>query len=138
MSLDKARAAIVQAYIDAGLNLPTFYENKPGDPPANPWAIFTFIPNNPEVVTLGSGGDDEATGFVQIDLNYTLNSGDKAAADAFNLLRDKFIAGQIFTYSGQAVRVGSCGRSHGRNVNGWYRVSITIYWSARIRRKEII
>lgn len=36
MSLDKARAAIVQAYIDAGLNLPTFYENKPGDPPASP------------------------------------------------------------------------------------------------------
>ena len=138
MGLDKARAALVQAYIDTGLNLPTFYENKPGEPPEAPWAIFCFVPNTPSVVTLGNGGDDEATGFVQIDLNYQLNTGDKAAADAFNLLRDKFIAGQIFTNSGQAVRVRSCGRTQGRNVNGWYRVSITIYWSARIRRKEII
>ena len=137
MSMDKARAALVQAYIDTGLNLPTFYENKPGEPPSTPWAIFCFVPNTPTVVTLGNGGDYEATGFVQIDLNYQLNTGDKAAADAFNLLRDKFIAGKIFTNCGQPVRVRSCGRTQGRNVNGWYRVSITIIWSARIRRKEI-
>lgn len=136
MSLDRVRAALIEAYIDTNTGLTTVYENESAPEGTEPWAVFTLVPETLVPVTLGKGGEDEAKGIARIDLNYPLDTGEGTASAVFNLLREKFIAGQTFTNNGQPVRILSCGRAQGKAVNGWYQVSISINWSARIKRKE--
>lgn len=137
MSIAKVRSALVQAFVTGSFFNQTevAYENKKFDPPKDkPWAAFFFVPIQPVVFTLGTGGYDEQRGFVQIDLNYPTDDGEKDVAAKADAIRDAFKAGFQFSYSGQEVRIVSCGRSQGRSINNYYRVSITIQFLAFIVR----
>jgi hypothetical protein len=136
MSLSNARKALVAAYKTAFPTTSTAYENIPLDVPSAPWVKFTFMPAGVEVVTLGNAGEDEHTGVLQLDWNGTLGTGDADAASFYASARAAFTAGQIITHSGsgQQVRVWSCERTVGRVVDGFYRVSVNIRWTAREQR----
>jgi hypothetical protein len=137
MSLSNVRSALVSAFLSGGIfpaeNIA--FENIAFTPGKEPWCQLSFVPAPPTVATLGAEGEDRFDGFLQLDLNYPLNSGDKAASDCVDAIRKLFTAGARFTYSGQEVVIASCGRSQGRTSSGFYRVSVTAQFYAHIQRQ---
>lgn len=137
MSHAKVRSALATAFIGG-----TFFDadkiswpNILFTPPAAAaWAIVTFLPAQAEVATLGDAGQDELNGLLQVDLNYPMGSGEKDASDKFEAIRALFKPGASFTYSGQVVRIRSCGRTHGRVVNNFFRITASIFFYAYINR----
>lgn len=137
MSISTARSALVKAFVDGAFfaQEDTAYENMAFTPrAAQPWCKVSFVPAQPVVSTLGSGGSDRLDGFIQFDLNYPLNCGTKQVDDKAEALRNTFTAGARFSYSGQEVIIASCGRSQGREVGGFYRVSVTVIFYAHVIR----
>lgn len=132
----KLRGALMQGVEDSPLDLPYAAENSPFDKPANkaPWASVFVLPNQPSPATLGDEGEDAHDGILQIDLNYQLLTGEAAVTAKADQLTDFFKAGKPLTYQGVQLTVASCGRSRGREVDGWYRVSMTVSWFARVPR----
>jgi len=135
MSVSTAQTALFTAAISALGSIPTAFENVPFTKPVNAkWAALFFLPNRPGVETLGSVGQDMVTGIMQIDINYPQDTGDSAARADFETIRVAFKAGYSFTSSGQVVTITNCGRSAGRLVDQFYRVSTTVSWWAMIPR----
>lgn len=130
------RGALMQGVIDAPLSLPCAYENSPFEKPADqsPWASAFVRFNQPSPATLGHEGQDAHDGILQIDLNYPLMTGEAAVTAKADELSDFFKAGKRLAHSGVELTVVSCGRSRGREVDGWYRVSMTVTWEARVPR----
>jgi hypothetical protein len=113
------------------------WENKVFDPAGKAiWAKVTHVPNTPIVATLGAGGRDRGTGFVQIDLNIPQGEGDGVLRTWENYARAFFVAGETFTKDGQVVRVLSCGMSQGRNVDNWFRKSLTVAYRSDFNRSN--
>jgi hypothetical protein len=131
------RAALFKGFNDAAFftAAKVGWENMPFDPPKDePWAQIFFVPNQPSVATLGSDGEDETDGFVQINLNYPQGNGTQAIEAKFDAIRNVFTAGARFSYSGDVAVIRSCGRSQGRVVNGSYQIVVTIMFYAHINR----
>lgn len=130
------RKALVQGVEDSPLDLPYAAENSPFSKPTDqsPWAAVHIFMNQPSVATLGAEGQDAHDGIMQIDLNYPLNTGEAAVTAKADGLTDFFKAGKRLAHSGVELTVSSCGRSRGREVEGWYRVSMTVTWFARVSR----
>lgn len=137
MSFSNVKLALINAYIGGNFfdEAHTAYQNKKFTPPTGePWAQVTFVPAQPTVATLGLGGRDRITGFLQIDLNYLTDTGEQAADAMFNRLRNLFTVGSRFVYGGDEVVIRSCGCSQGRIVNNYYKVSVTVYFYSDIQR----
>lgn len=135
MSLDNVQRALIGAVATQLAAVPTAYENEKFTKPSDAkWAEVFFLPNNPSVETLGADGEDRTDGLVQINMNYPVGTGGAAARNDFESIRAAFPAGARPAYNGQEAVILSCGRSSGRVVDGWYRVSITISWYALIPR----
>ena len=99
------------------------------------WYIFSFLPNRPEVATLGSGGTDQISGLVQVDINIIAGKGKKGVDEDIDALRSVFTAGARFVNVPVNVICKSCGRNGtGRKVDGFYRFTVTIEWETRIPR----
>lgn len=132
----KLNAALMQGVVDCALALPLAVENAKFDKPTDgsPWAAVFIIPNQPSVATLGDEGEDAHDGIVQIDLNYPLGKGEAAVRAKADQVASFFKAGKRLPYQGVFATVSSCGRSRGREVDGWYRVSMTVTWFARVPR----
>ena len=129
------RSALIQGYLDAAVGLPTAYENAKFDKPTDtPWAAVFILPNQPVVASLGSSGQDDHRGIMQIDLSYPLGSGEEDLQAKVDLLCQHFTAGKRLVYNAQEVILGPSGRSGGRSVDGWFRVSVTVPWQARVSR----
>lgn len=136
-SIDAIRSAIVKRFLDEEFFPEAYiaYENIVFDPPNGiPWAKVFFMPNPPVVASLGTTGSDLVDGFVQIDLNWPQNSGTFDIGEVAEQIRNLFTAGSRPAYCGQEVVIKSCGRSQGRIVNGFYRISVTITFYAHINR----
>lgn len=135
MSLDNVQRALIGAVATQLASIPTAYENEKFTKPSDAkWAEVFFLPNDPSVETLGADGEDRTDGLVQINMNYPVGTGGAAARNDFESIRAAFPAGARPAYNGQEAVILSCGRSSGRVVDGWYRVSITISWYALIPR----
>ncbi len=136
-SITVVRAALFKAFLDAEIFDPSkiAFENVAFTPPnKTPWCSLFFVPTQPTVGTLGPEGTDRLNGFVQIDLNYPLNSGTAEIEEKADYIEKLFTAGFRPAYSEQEVVVRSCGRSQGRIVNGFYKISMTVYFYADVKR----
>lgn len=99
------------------------------------WYQFHYLPNRPEVATLGSGGQDIVTGIVQIDVNIKLGSGKTGLKTVETALRSAFTAGARFTYASASVTINSCGRTGGgMKIRNHLRFPISISFESRISR----
>ncbi len=129
-------SALVQAFENGSFGLPVAHENKHFEPAADiAYAELFIVPNPSEVLTLGDGGQDVFTGFMQIDLRYPLDEGSGPAKQKATDIQGVFKTGARFTYSGQEVFVTGSGRNGtGRREDGWYRTTITVNWEARVTR----
>lgn len=133
MSLSTVQAALCTLATTALGDIPTEWPNSALLRPvaAEKWAQVFFLPGQPAVKTLGPGGEDIVSGIFQIDLNYQKNTGDSAARADYETVRATFKADTRIDSSGH---VTSCGRSVGRYVDNWYKVSISVGWYALIAR----
>lgn len=133
----KVRSALMKMLADSAI-LPAgkvAFENVAFVPPvAEPWFKVFYVPNEPKVATLGTGGEDRVDGFLQIDLNYPTGTGEAALNSKYDELQSCFTAGARALYQGQEVVIVSCGRSGGRNVDSCFRVSATVRFYANVTR----
>jgi hypothetical protein len=136
-AFDKLSKALIQGAVDAlPAGFPLAGENLPFDKPTDGsrWgAVFVFH-NPPSPATLGDEGEDAHDGFMQIDLNHKALSGDAASNALADQVAAYFKAGRPLVNGGVKATVVSCGRSRGREVDGWYRVSMTVTWRSRVPR----
>jgi hypothetical protein len=91
------------------------------------------VPANPSQAELGPNGTDRYDGFFQIDLNYLPDTGTEAVATQYEAIRDSFHE-QALTEGDQYVHIRSCGRSQGRIVDNYFRVTLTVFWYAFVNR----
>lgn len=142
MSTPLIRSALVQAYQDGAFGLETFYENvkrsHPSDLAEHPnndkWAALSIVPTDTSPIGLGDCGDDEHLGFMQIELNYPVDSGENLILAKWEEIRAYFKAGRSFVSGSQSVTIRSCGRSSGRIEGQNYRITVSVYFFARVSR----
>jgi len=97
------------------------WENRKFSIPSNDvYASVFYVPNNPEAATIGSGGQDILTGFLQIDIDIPSGKGEKEMMSWERKAELYFPAGRSFSEDGQNVIVTSSGFSQGRqNGDTW-------------------
>lgn len=128
-------SALIQSFEAGTFGLPIASENRKYDPsPNTPWAELFVVPNIPSVDTLGDGGADIVTGFMQVNLNFPAEKGAGEAKQKATDIRNHFKAGTRITYNDQQVEIINAGRGLARNVNSWYQVIVTIQWRAWVNR----
>ena len=132
----KALIGSVDAFLQAnGFSGAIKWENTSFDPSKKEkWVSVFFVPNQPNVVTLGMGGSDRVTGFMQVDLNIAQGKGDGDMNSFLDAARAEFVAGKSYTLNAAVVTVINTGESQGRMVDNWFRKSITIAFRADIPR----
>lgn len=138
MSLRAIRRALTAAFAAA---IPTSagnvaFENIPFREPGGNWFRLSFLPASRDAVELGTSGQDREDGLFQIDVNRPKGEGSGAALDTELELRPVFYAGALLTDAdtGQEVRILSLTTTAGREVDGFYRTSFTVRWTARVNR----
>jgi hypothetical protein len=117
----------------------TAFENQPFEPEGkSKWYIFSYIPNMPEVATLGKVGQDSVDGICQIDINIPAGRGKEGVDADVDMLRAVFTAGARILCGSTNIVIKSCGRSGiGRKVNGFFRFTVTIAWETRLTRSLV-
>lgn len=123
------------AAIPSAANI-TAFENQKFDPAGKAvWYIFNHVPNQPDVATLGAGGQDAFTGFIQVDVNLPLGRGREGVENFVSAMRSAFKAGHRLIEPPVNVIVSRCGQSGpARRVDEWFRVSVAVFYEARISR----
>lgn len=128
-------AALIAAYRAGGFfsDALTAYENSAFvKPPANAsWASVFFLPAQNSSLSLDS---NEHSGVMQIDVNAPTNIGAGAVISVADNIMSVFRHGASFTAAGQRVEVASTSISPGRVVDGWYRVSVSVFYRAFVPR----
>lgn len=130
MSLLEINAALVTAVQGAALGVPIGWESKEFKPPAGqPYATVKNFPADKNVHSLGDRGEDNYSGFLQINVHVPENDG----TSNLNKLSDKidahFKLGRVFTYKEQRVRI-----RYTTFTPGNYVISHTIYWDSLKQR----
>lgn len=147
------RNALVLSWLDGDYGLATAFPNKDFTPDTDPWAALFVVPSQPGVATLGDEGQDRHDGFLQIDLNHPLNSGDIPAITLADQIARRYKAGTRFDAPALAetliadfeaqeflvwdplkVLIRSCGYEQPRRVENWSRTTMTIFYSAWVSR----
>jgi len=132
MELAKVNAAAVAAYQEAGLDLPTAYEGFPFTPPdATPWARLFWLPVRTDSRLQTA---DKYTGILQIDLNFPLGLGTRAAHDGAQALLDHFRPYRTFAYDTVILSVRSREPSSIRNEGGWQTVTVSVTFATAMDR----
>lgn len=113
----------------------TAFENQTFDPKGKPkWFAFHFLPNKPDVATLGLGGQDACTGIAQIDIHVPLGTGKEAVDADFLALRSAFTPSVLLRYGSAAVTIKSGGQIPGGPETESYKYIFSISWETRLSR----
>lgn len=136
-TLKNINAALVSAYKAVGLNLPTAYEVRDFTPPAGqPWARVVNFPADKYVNTLGDGGQDEVTGFFQIDYYVPENDGTGRLHGYADATLNYFKNGRRFTYLGQEVKIRRTSFTQIRrdDKSASFNITLSVYWDSPATR----
>ena len=102
---------------------------------ADKYYRFIYLPSGDTPATLGDGGQDEYTGFAQIDVCSKAVLGFKEHLDMVAAARAAYSYSQPLTYGKTAVMVSSVTASPVPVDNDQYsRTALTIYFSYRVQR----
>ena len=129
--------ALIAGYEAVGTLVATAYPGKEltdADKPDDLWCHLHNIRADTDVFTLGGDGMDNNIGFMQIDVNYPKNKGSGAALAKADELATAFSAGTVLTYNTQNVRVIKTSLGPGRDIGGYYRISLTVNYYAFTQR----
>jgi hypothetical protein len=131
----KIDQALVQAFDAGGFGLPIARENTPYQPSVGTaHAVLQVVRNPAAPLTMGEGGMDETTGFLQATLKYPENDGDMIAKAKADDILFHFRIGRVFTHNTQRVQIVGKDRGTGRNEAGWYQLVLRFEFEARTLR----
>lgn len=136
-TLKNINAALVTAYKALGLDLPTAYEARDFSPPASaPWARVLNVPADKFVRSLGDSGQDNVTGFFQMDFFVPENTGTAGLHGYADTALDYFKNGRRFTYGGQGVKVRRSSLTPIRRdqSSASYGITISVFWDSPTSR----
>jgi hypothetical protein len=102
------------------------------------WASVFYIPNIPTPHTVGKGGRDLLSGFIQIDFNIPKDSGEQVHLVWEDKGRTFFRAGEKLVFEGQGVILTETGMSAGRLIEDHYRKSLTVAFRSYLKREPSI
>tara|TARA_R110000744_G_scaffold17537_6_gene47444 strand:- start:2283 stop:2741 length:459 start_codon:yes stop_codon:yes gene_type:complete len=149
MSSIQVRRALVDAAenffavdsIGALTGLPTLdaelvaWENRFFDKGDNPlWASVFYIPNVPSPYSVSKGGLDLLSGYIQIDFNVPLDSGEETMIAWESKAKSFFVPADNLVFEGQGVILTEAGISAGRQVENHYRKSFTVAFRSYLQR----
>lgn len=141
MGIAKVRTALVTALNTTLQASPLSFpvanivgSNRPAPHVATNWCTVTFLPADLMPITLGSSGQDLATGIVAINVRTPLNDGESFGLTVVDTLRAAYPAGTRVTFSGQQVEILGIGFEPGRVIDTWWRTDITVQFRAYIQR----
>lgn len=103
--------------------------------PDSLWLKVHNLRGESSPVTLGDKGEDHHPGILQIDINYPANKGTSDVLQKADELTRFFTAGKRLLYTTQEVVVQASSVTQGRQVGGYYRVSVTVIYYARTSRE---
>jgi len=134
--------ALIASYVAGAFGLPTAYPNfgavdavgNSVTPSGEPWARITVLPSRPSVATMGSGGRDEISGILQIDLFYPRNTGAGAVNAKADQITAVFAAGTTHSAGGIDVISNGAGRVRSIELDDWYQVIVEVQFTAWIGR----
>jgi hypothetical protein len=101
------------------------------------WTGVFHVPADRSAATLGATGDDQLLGFLQVDVNVPVNTGESNLLEVLNLLESYFTAGRVMTSGGVQVTVTRNQVSGSRREDVWHRRSLTVYYRAQLQRPAI-
>lgn len=102
---------------------------------ADKYYRFIYLPSGDTPATLGDGGQDEYTGFAQIDVCSKVAKGFKAHSDMIHAARSAYSYSQPLTYGQTTVMVSSVTASPVPVDDDQYsRTALTIYFKYRVQR----
>lgn len=101
------------------------------------WTALYHVPADRSAQTLGATGEDELLGFLQVDVNVPINSGEGIQAQVINLVESYFTAGRALASGGVTVNIIRNQLSGARKVDNWHRRSLSIYYRAHLQRPTI-
>ncbi len=101
------------------------------------WAGVAYFPNDKIQRTIGKGGFDVSTPFIQLDFNIIEGTGEALLLEWFEKVNDFFVNGRVFSENLDSVIVIRSQISQGRRVDSFFRRSFTIYFRTNTKRKTI-
>ena len=102
---------------------------------ADKYYRFIYLPSGDTPATLGDGGQDEHTGFAQIDVCSKVANGFKTHSDMIHAARGAYSYSQPLTYGQTTVMVSSVTASPVPVDDDLYsRTALTIYFKYRVKR----
>lgn len=137
MSILQVNGALVQAYKDLNLSLPTAYEARDFKVPADTaWAAVFNLPASLAVDTLGDDGLNRYVGLFQIDFHSRDNSGTAVLLNYADTVIAAFPPGKRVSYEDQEVRLRRVSPTPIRRGEGsaGYVISLSVYWEAWMQR----
>lgn len=117
----------------------TKYENGPVFDPMGKdiWFELTSLQNPSDAKELGTGGSDEITGVLQVDIFTPLNTSTAAANLAVKNLNLFFAIGKPISYNSTVLKITRCGKSGASGEDqGYYKTIVSIFWKTRINRNH--
>jgi hypothetical protein len=133
--IEKVRAGLMKALVDASLGTKLLPENVKADPAGEtPFAEVFYMPNPPVPITLGDDGEDEISGYVQLNIKVPFGSGTKEALAACGEVRSAFPVGLNILYDGVVITVKGSGPKPGYRSEAHYVTPFLIHFYSRIQR----
>lgn len=128
--------ALIQAlYTAINGQYPIKLPNQPFTTPNGVWLRFTYLPNQPAQIALGSSGLDRITGVFQIDVFAPKASGRNTSITIVdNLSSSAFKSGVRYTVTGGEVLIRSSGYGGDREESNWYQSIINVEFIADLVR----
>lgn len=100
------------------------------------WYKVSFISGTSNAATLGSNGEDNHPGVLQIDVNVPVNSGTGVLNQEIDKLYEFYQAGKGLLFNGQTVKILVGSTSPIREVSGFARRSFSVNYYARTVRNQ--
>lgn len=110
-------------------------ELKPEEQAEDGWFAVHNLRGLSEPVTLGSKGEDNHPGVLQVDVHTASTLGTGPNLSLCDMIATAFPAGASLGYTGGQVRVDSVSVGPGAIVDGFYRVPVSITYHARSVRR---
>lgn len=140
MSIANIESALLDGFEKGnfGFGNSVIYENyKPEgfDENTETYVALTIVINPYRIATLGREGDNEYTGFLQIDLYTRPRTGKHDVLRKAEAIEQHFSTGKTFTYGDQRVEVKNFGIGPSRSEQTHFYTPFTINFKARVARK---
>ena len=137
-SLKHIRSAVVQSLTQVpALEIPLAYPNTKFDSEGlTIWGQCFVHLDGDEAATLGADGEDEVTGYLQVNIKLRVGEGEALALDAADKIRSHFKIGFTHTYEGLHVTVSKRKIAAFNVIDEWFTVPILIHFYCRVQRGD--